>query len=866
MGGPIPLITRTHMFNRNIWKLTLTFAIVAWAVTSLLPLNDRDFPTHIAGEATANLDEFTALLAEANALHQSGQAPSLFIALRDLADARNIDLSQYFPEKRLESSLRGAAQRNAILMDHLLQESKGRLQLGLDLKGGVAFTLEVDEGAVSEELTSVDRAEKLNKAIDIIGSRINGLGVAEPIIRPIGDNRIEVQLPGVNTKDNPEVVDSVKKPARLDFRLVHPTLDPRSTPESETPAGYEIMVLEGQTRTGESYEQPMFVKRVPEMTGEGVSDSYPVMDEFGRFKIILRFTDEGSRQFARVTGMIAEANQRNDQIGLLAIVLDGKLYSAPSVREQINSNSAEITGSFTQREAIELANVLNNPLDLPLIVREQYEVGPSLAADAIASGVRAAEIAVVLVIGFMILVYTVGGLIAVVSLAVNVLIVLGVLASLGATISMPGLAGIVLTVGMAVDSNILIFERIREELALGKSLPAAVEAGHEKVISTILDANLTTLITSSLMIALGTGPVKGFGITLTIGVFATIFCALIVTRMLLSMLVHGGVLKKFPMLIRTAAPNFDYLKFARPAFITSWTVVLIGVAVVAWKGDDIYGIDFVGGDEVVMTFDPDQRVPSASVRETLEGAGFGEVVPLYQSDLSGGTEVLKVQVPFEDGDRVLPLLQAAYPAAGFEVVGQNAIGPSIGAEIRWNAFMSLGFALVGILLYVAFRFEWGFGVGAVVSTIHDILMTIGIFVLFDRQFTAPMVAAILLIAGYSINDTIVVFDRIREELKLDPNTKLRQVINNAINKVFTRSILTSVTTFLASASLFIFGGGVINDLAFTFLVGVITGTFSSIFIAAPVFYWWHKGDRKHVEKHEDVAPTYEWTGASKASQ
>ena len=215
---------------------------------------------------------------------------------------------------------------------------------------------------------------------------------------------------------------------------------------------------------------------------------------------------------------------------------------------------------------------------------------------------------------------------------------------------------------------------------------------------------------------------------------------------------------------------------------------------------------------------------------------------------------------------MLPLLQSTFPSAGFEVIGQTTIGPSIGSEIQWNAFMSLGLAIVGIMLYVAFRFEVGFGVGAVVSTIHDILMTVGIFVLFDRQFTAPMVAAILLIAGYSINDTIVVFDRIREELKNNPDKRLGDVINLAINNVFVRSLLTSVTTFLASIALFIWGGGVINDLAFTFLVGVVTGTFSSIFIASPIFYWWHKGDRKHVERHQDVKPTYEWTGSSRASE
>jgi SecD/SecF fusion protein len=851
------------MLKRNLWKIILTCVIVAWAISSILPLNDRPFPDYAQSQVGARHSEFEALMQEASDRVSSQRAPSVFVALKQIGSERNLDLSQFFPELKLESSLRNVERRNAILLDHLLRASKGKLQLGLDLRGGVAFTLEVAEAPGESDVRSDERQEKLAKAIEIIGDRINAFGVAEPIIRPVGDNRIEVQLPGVSTKDNPEVVDAVKKPARLDFRRVHPTLSPETTPLADTPPGYEVLVMSGETRGGQTFEQPYFVKRIPDMTGEGVANAFPSMDEYGRYRIILRFTSEGSSQFANITGAIAEEGQQTGRIGQLAIVLDGRLYSAPTVRERISSDSAEITGQFTQREAIDLANVLNNPLDLPLEIREQYEVGPSLAADAISSGVRASIIGIALVTAFMISIYTVGGVFAIVSLAVNLLIIMGMLASLGATISLPGVAGIVLTIGMAVDSNILIFERIREELNLGKSLKAAFHAGHDKVVSTILDANLTTLITSGLMIAFGTGPVKGFGVTLTIGVFSTMFCALIVTRLLLELFIEGDIMKRFPMLVKARVPSFNFLKFARPAFIMSWVIVLIGVSVVIYKGHRIYGIDFVGGDEISLVFN--ERQTTADVRAALEGAQLGEVNPLYQNDLGGGAEILKVQVPFGQGERVLPILQERFPQAGFESVGQNIIGPSIGAEIQWNALISLCLAIVGILLYVAFRFEMGFGVGAVVATIHDILMTIGIFVLTDRQFTAPMVAAILLVAGYSINDTIVVFDRIREELKTDPNTRLRDVINTAINKVFVRSLLTSITTFLAAFSLYLFGGGVINDLAFTFLVGVVTGTFSSIFIASPIFFWWHRGDRKHVEQHQDVKPTYEWTGSSKAS-
>lgn len=851
------------MFKRNLWKITLTAFIGAWAISSILPLQDTPFNDYIQAQATAETSEFESVMTQASEKVANGEAPTVFIALKQIGKDQRIDLSKFFPQVRLEASLKNLEKRNAILLDHLLQESKGRLQLGLDLKGGVAFMLEVQDDGASDELSDFEKEENLTKAIEIISDRVNEFGVAEPIIRPVGTNRIEVQLPGVSTKDNPEVVDAVKKPARLDFRLVHPTLNPATTPPEQAPPGYEVMSMEGEGRDGSTFIADYFVKRVPEMTGELVATAFPSMDEYGRFKVNLQFTDEGAERFADTTEQIANMGTAM-RPAQLAIVLDGRLSSAPSVRERIGGGSAEITGSFTQREAIDLANVLNNPLDVELLIQEQNEVGPSLAADAIASGVEASEIAVALVALFMVLIYTIGGVFAVISLTVNLLIIMGVLASLGATITLPGVAGIVLTVGMAVDSNILIFERIREELNAGKSLKAAFLAGHEKVLSTILDANITTLITSSLMIAFGTGPVKGFGVTLTIGVFSTVFCALVVTKLLLELFIEGEIIKNFRMNVWAKVPSFDYLKFARPAFAISWTIVLIGIGTVAYKGHQIYGIDFVGGDEV--TFSYQTAVPTGDIRATLEAAGIGEANPIFQSDFTGENEAVKVQVPVGEGDRVEGLLVGAFPNAGFELIGQTTIGPSIGKEIQLNAFMSLGLAIVGILLYVAFRFEFGFGLGAVTSTIHDILMTIGIFVLFDRQFTAPMVAAILLTAGYSINDTIVVFDRIREELKMNPDTKLRDVINTAINRVLTRSILTSATTFLASIALFIWGGGIINDLAFTFLVGVITGTFSSIFIASPIFFWYHKGDRRHVEKHQDVKPTYEWTGSSRASE
>ena len=848
------------MSGKILWKFIVALVVVGWAVLNLVPLRDAPFGTYLEDHTTT--PGFDDLLVRATESVDSGVHPSLYIALREIAGAEQIDLSTFFPDIRLEESLVNLRKRNALLLDELLRRSKGRLQLGLDLKGGVAFTLEVTEQP-GVEVEGRQREEDLAKAIEIIGQRVNAFGVSEPVIRPVGVNRIEVQLAGLSTRDNPEVVDNLKKPARLDFRLVHPTATPTGMAGEVPPPGYEVMILE-QERRGEMFEEDLFVKRIPEMTGESVSDAYPSVDQYGSYRVLLEFTGPGSDRFATVTRTIEENNQRTGRTGRLAIVLDGKLFSAPTVRQEIRGGSAEITGSFTQREAVDLANVLNNPLDLPLEVVEMNEVGPSLAEDAISSGVKAAIIGGSLVAGFMLVYYTIGGVVALITLAVNVTIVLGVLASFGATVTLPGIAGIVLTIGMAVDANILIFARIREELQAGKSLPAAISGGFDKVFSTIVDANLTTLITSGVMIWLGTGPVKGFGLTLAIGVFATVFTALLVTRMLLDLLVGRGFIKKLPMLSILSSANYDFLKYRKPAFTVSWIIVLIGLVGIFVKRDSIYGIDFVGGDEVAFTFE--QKIDVAEIRDAAAAANLGAVIPIYQSQMSTDLEVLKIQTEIDRGAELTRVLQERFPEAGLELVGENKIGASVGREIQLNAFLAIGVSLIGILLYVAFRFEMGYGIGAVVATIHDILLTIGVFVLFDHQFNAPMVAAILLIAGYSLNDTIVVFDRIREELTLDPDAPLGKIVNLAINRVISRSVLTSFTTLLAAFSLLIFGGGVLNEIAFTFVIGIIVGTFSSIFIASPVFYWWHKGDRRHVEASHDITPKYDWVASSKASK
>jgi SecD/SecF fusion protein len=849
------------MSGKNLWKIIFISIIAFWAGLNLIPFQDTPFQDYLKEEVVST-PEFADILSRAEQMMKEGESHSVYVALRQIGEKEKIDLSRFFPEIELEDSLTNIKRRNDLVLNELLRLSKSKLSFGLDLVGGVALTFEIDETETAGR-SEFDRKEDLSKAIEIIGSRVNTFGVTEPIIRAVGNNRIEVQLAGLSLKDNPDIIKIIQKPARLDFKLVHPSLTPVSGGVNEIPPGYEIMTLETE-RGDEFYTEELFVKRIPEMTGEGVKDSYASSDEFGAYEVLLKFTGEGKDRFGDITRSIQENNEQTGRVGRLAIVLDGTLYSAPTVRQAILGGSASISGSFSQREAIDLANVLNNPLDVTLKVMEINDVGPSLAEDAISSGMRASIIGGILVLGFMILYFRVGGLVSLIALSVNLLVLLGVLASFGATLTLPGIAGIVLTVGMAVDANILIFERIREELNSGKSLIASLHGGFDKVLSTILDANLTTLITSAVMIFFGTGPVKGFGVTLAIGIFATVFSALIVNRLLLDLLIESGFLKKLSMTSLIKKSSIDFLKYRKPAFIASWIVVAIGISVVVTKRDTIYGIDFIGGDEITLSFQ--EEVDVADIREAATKHEVGEVIPVYHEQLGGGLAVLKVQTESNKGSELIDALKTEFPSAGFDEIGQNHIGPTIGAEIQRNAFWAIGISLIGILLYVALRFEFGYGIGAVVATIHDICMTIGLFVLLGYQFTAPMVAAILLIAGYSLNDTIVVFDRIREELSLNPTMTLRSVVNLAINKVLSRSLLTSFTTLLAAVSLFVYAGGVIEDISLTFIIGILTGTFSSIFIASPVFFWWHKGDRRHVESSHDITPKYDWEASTKASK
>ncbi|MDR0740515.1 MAG: protein translocase subunit SecD [Puniceicoccales bacterium] len=823
------------MFSKTLGKSILSVIVLLWALWNLIPLNDRPFNDFIAHRATARMDEFTGLLSRAKLRVQLKQSPSIFVALKEIAKNEKIDLSTYFADIKLQD-IKNLDRKNKILLEVLLQESKGRLKQGLDLKGGIAFTLKIADQSVKENDSDL-RQSQLEKAAQIMRHRLDGMGVAEPVIRARGNDEIEIQLPGISSKDNPEIVDAVKRPAKLEFRLVHED-QPQSMDPKAAPIGYELLFseLENQ-KTGEIDMIPYYVKRIPEMTGKMVKNAHATINQYGGFEISLEMkSPDGVDRFAKIT---------KDNIGrLLGIVLDGRLYSAPRINCEIPNGMASISGHFSLREALELANVLNNPLEFELILMEIQEIGPSLAEDAKTSSTYATILGIALVILFMVAYYRTSGWVAVISVLANALIVLGLMAMIGATMTLPGVAALILTVGMGVDSNILIFERMREELALGKRMRTALAAGYDKAFSTIFDANITTLLSAFILIWIGTGPVRGFGVILAIGIFATMFCALVLSRALMAILIDFGfenILKKHSGEVR----KFDFLGKQKIASIVSLVVVGLGLLAFVIRGNGIYGIDFTGGDEMTLQFT--EKLNTNDIERLAKETGIGEVGTVYRKNIKDSGEVLCLQTKEGKGKSLFQALNKQYPQAQLKIIHESSIGSSMSGKIKWNAFLGVMASLLMILIYIALRFEIGFGIGALISTIHDILATIGIYLLLGRQFSAPMIAAILMAIGYSINDTIVVFDRIREELHFNPTASLKEIINYSVNCTLSRTILTSFTTFLAALALYCFGASVINDLALIFIIGIFVGTYSSIFIASPIFYRWHKGDRQTVE-------------------
>jgi SecD/SecF fusion protein len=808
--------------RNNLARFLFLLLILGWAGTEMTPLWDKPGKLIEEFKKAKDRDEaFDKVVADVEASHEEDDSNE-FGDLYDAVEAAGLALTDYFPKIKFGEQ----APDNRLVLQALQKRVAGQIQLGLDLKGGSSFLVAMD----TNKLENASGA--IAQAVEVLRRRVDSIGVAEPDIRPVGDNKIMIQLPGLSEADQAEAKKLVTEAAFLEFALVHKDSSTLIA-NGITPAGYRKYALTTKDDEGNKFTSDVLVEIGNKygLKGESIDSASSSRNPLTQEPMILfGFNPDGGAAMYQLS---------SKNIGeRMAIILDDKLISAPTLQEPIHSNG-QITGDFTPEEATTIANALLNPLKAPLNIVEEMSVEPSLGADSVKSGFNAALYGVLAVAVFMLIYYWFSGLVANFALVLNLFILMGVMCYLDAALTLPGIAGIVLTIGMAIDANVLIFERIREELKAGKGVQGAVETGYSKAFGTIIDANLTTLIVSVILMTMGTGPVKGFGVTLTVGICASMFTALVVTRLVFDVFKNFGTGQGLRLMEQ---PKFNFMGLAKYAFVISWILVAVGIGTGISRGSDALGVDFKGGDQITLEFKDTAKKTTEELRTAL---GPDSQIQ-YQAASGGKTERLQITVGFGKGEQAYTTLTEQFADAEFNKVSQLRTGPSISGEILQGATKSLLIALFAILVYVTFRYEFSFALGAILAICHDVLMTLGLFFLWGGELSAPVMAAVLTIIGFSINDTIVIFDRIREDLKLNVKGSFTEIMNGAISKTLSRTIITSGTTLLAAGSLFLLGGGAIHSFAFVLLAGVVTGTFSSIFIAGSLVLWKNKGKKPNL--------------------
>ena len=711
----------------------------------------------------------------------------------------------------------------------------------------------------SDEIDFIKK-NAVNQSLEIIRNRIDQFGVAEPIVLRQGENQIVVQLPGV--KDPQRAMGLIGQTAQLEFKMV------AEAPGTNLAQLIDEVIKAGQWREGESRKQlnlalqnrlpqgteiffekivdektkkeskaPILLETPVLMTGEMVKNAQVrIGGTFNEPYVSLDLTSRGGQVFAALT---------EKSVGRrLAIVLDEVVRSAPVIREKILGGSAQISGNFTHNEATDLAIVLRvGALPAPVDIIQNLTVGASLGQDSINDGLYAGLFGALMVLVFMIIYYRVSGIIANLSLALNILFLFVGLAMLGATLTLPGIAGIILSIGMAVDANILIYERMRDELALGRSLRSGVISGFNRAFWSIVDGQVTTLITALVLFLFGTGPIKGFAITLSLGIIFNLFAVLFCSRLMYDSLLSLKLIKKISFLKIIGKTNFDFMRLRKIAFTVSGVLIIMGA--VAFfeivRGHANMGVDFSGG--TLLQYKAEKQFSLEEVRSTLK---TNDIVGVDLQEVTNENRLIvktrKSEEKISDmGDRITNILAADRDGSSFILESKSEIGASVSANLRSTAIVSIILSMLGVIIYLAFRFDFRFGLAATVATIHDVLAVLGIFWLLDKEINLLFVTALLTLAGYSLNDTVVIFDRIRENMHSDEKLTFYQIINNSINQVLGRSILTGMSVLFTLASLFFFGGATLHDFSFTLLVGLVVALYSSVFVASPLLtVQWNK--------------------------
>jgi len=705
-----------------------------------------------------------------------------------------------------------------------------RINLGLDLKGGMHLVLRVQNDNLP---TAGAREDAVLKSMEVLRNRIDGLGVGETSIQRQGDNQILLQLPGVTDRD--KALAMVGRVAHLEFHLVDPDETKlKDALQGHVPDGDLLMI---QKKEGGS---PVLILKAVAMGGEGIKDAKVDFDRTGmQPKISMSFNDKGSKEFGDLT--TAHVGER------LAIVLDNEVLSAPNIREPILTGDAEITGDFKFEEASLLALALRTgALPVPMTIEEERTIGPLLGKDSIEAGIRATILGGVAIVFFMCIYYFIGGVIASVALAINLLMILGSMGLLNilmpdsqVTMTLPGIAGIILTLGMAVDANVLINERIREEIDNGRPLTAAVNTGYARAWSAILDSHVTSLIAAFFLFQFGSGPIKGFAITLSTGLIASLFSSIYITRTFFNWLISERIIKALPMMHLFKKPNFNFLNKKYICFAISGAIIIAGGIDFMHKKEAAFGIDFAGGQ--IQEFKFSKPITADSLRVILKEGKVEDAV--IQTFPNAPMNVI-IRTQQDTNVQVAAIFKSKMPDNGFQILRIEKVGPVVGQALRTKALLAIVLALGGMLIYIGIRFKhFAFGAAAVVAIFHDVLITLSLILLAGRQIDLLVITAILTITGYSINDAIIIYDRVRENVPKMRNKPLADVINESINQTLARTVLTTFMTTLSALALFFFGGEVLNTFAFVLIRGFLFGTYSTVWIVSPLFLWW-QGNKK----------------------
>jgi SecD/SecF fusion protein len=698
-------------------------------------------------------------------------------------------------------------------------------RLGLDLRGGTQIVLEASDTARQK----VDR-DTVDRTLEVLRRRVDQLGVTEPTLQRSGDRRVIVELPGVY--DPAEAVQVIGRTAQLAF---HPVLG--TLVGGQKAAAGELVLADEQgarLRLGSAG-----------LSGGVVGDARAELDpQFQtRWQVAIEFRDTGGRQWAQLTGKAA-CEPAGDPGRRVAIVLDRQVISSPqvdpSVRcgQGISGGTTVITGDFTDKEARDLALLIRaGALPVPVQVVEQRTVGPTLGAEAIAASTQAAIIGVSLTIAYMALYYRLMGGLSALALLCYGLLSFAVLLALRSTLTLPGIAGFVLAIGMAVDANVLVFERMKEEFRAGAGVRGALRRGSRNALSAIADSNVTTLLAALLLFFLASGAVRGFGVTLSVGVVVSMFTALVVTRVLVEVALRWRAVSERPRLLGVATGGRlrDWLATRQPNLLgrARWwlagsaLVLLVAAAGLVVRGPNL-GLEFTGGR--LLEYSTQHPVDPDAARSALAGSGFARAV--VQKTGGGNVAVRTGQLDDAGERRVQRAIESVGGSA--ERVRSEFIGPTIGAELRRKAIIAVGIALAAQLAYMAIRFRWTFGTAAVIAMFHDVAILLGLFAWLGKPLDGVFLAALLTVIGYSVNDSVVVFDRIRERLRERRREPLDTLVNDACLQTVPRTVNTGLGAMFILVSLVALGGDTLTDFALALLVGILVGTYSSVFVAAPL--------------------------------